>query len=372
MTDRGRQELETKLAFLRLPASFPEPTGQVEARETHMSWVFLLDAHVYKLKKPVRHACLDFRTLAARHFYCREEVRLNRRLAPDVYLGVVSLNRGVGGRLSLGGSGRPVDWLVRMRRLPGNRMLDVLIQRGALRDDDLARLAATLAAFYRRLPPEFPAPRRFRQRLCRHIEEDAAGLRGVAAGLPETLVDTVAAGQLAAVARLRELFDARLRAGHVVEGHGDLRPEHICFESKVEIIDCLEFARTLRVLDTADELAFLALECERLGAPAVAASLLDAYACRSGDKAPPALLSFYKSYRATTRAHIAIRHLREPNLADPAHWTLRAAQYLQLAKSHIDAVGALADGAATAAQAGPQHTGPTGDTHELQDHPGAR
>ena len=332
--------LDTKLAFLRLPGSFPEATSRVEARETHMSWVFVLDTHVYKLKKPVRYDCLDFRTLASRRFFCGEELRLNRRLAPDVYLGVVALNRDGEGRLNLGGRGRTVDWLVRMRRLPGERMLDALIRDGGLREGDMDRIAATLAGYYRQLPPESPEPRRFRRRLCRHIEEDAAGLRAAGAGLPENLVDTIVRAQLGAVAQLRDVFDARLLAGRVVEGHGDLRPEHVCVEGVVTIIDCLEFARFLRVLDVADEVAFLSLECERLGAAAAGAQLLECFAQRSGDRPPPELVSFYKSYRATSRAHIAIRHLLEPQ-PDPAHWTRRAAQYLWLAESHIGAVAGV-------------------------------
>lgn len=332
--------LAAKVAFLRQPGSFPEATCRVEARETHMSWVFLLDTCVYKLKKPVRYDCLDFRSLAARRFYCEEELRLNRRLAPGVYLGIVSLNVDPLGQLELGGSGEAVDWLVRMRRLPDERMLDALILRGVLCENDLDRLVETLAAFYRALPPEYPDPAAFRARLCRHIEDDAAGLEAGPGALPPELVRPVAAAQLAAVDRMADAFAARIRNGRIVEGHGDLRPEHVCLERPVSIIDCLEFARALRVLDVADELAFLSLECERLGAPAAAALLLDRFWRLSGDRPPSALVSFYKSYRSTSRGHIALRHLGEPRLRHSGHWRRRAAAYLQLARSHIAAAGA--------------------------------
>lgn len=344
--------LDAKVAFLRLPGSFPEATYRVDARETHMSWVFLLDTCVYKLKKPVRSDCLDFRSLAARHFYCQEELRLNRRLAPGVYLGLVSLNVDGFGHLELGGSGEPVDWLVRMRRLPGPRMLDALIGRGALREDDLGRLAATLAAFYLALPPEYPDPADFRARLCLHIENDAAGLESGPGALPPALVRPVAAAQLAMIDRLADALDARIRDGRIVEGHGDLRPEHICLEPAVSIIDCLEFARALRVLDVADELAFLALECERLGAPAAGASLLERFWRLSGHRPPPALVSFYKSYRSTSRGHIALRHLDEPRLRHSGHWRQRAIEYLRLAKAHIDEAGAACHRAARPAHKG--------------------
>lgn len=330
--------LDAKLAFLRLSTSFPEAAYRVEAMETHMSWVFLLDEVVYKLKKPVCDDCLDFSTLEAREFNCKEELRLNRRLAPAVYLGIVSLNLDADGHLGLGGPGQVVDWLVRMRRLPERRMLDSLIAHGALDDGDIARVAATLAAFYSRLRPERPDPEAFRERLRRHIEADAAGLAAVASSLPPSLIGAVAGAQLAALVRLRDTFDARLRDGHIVEGHGDLRPEHVCLGRTVEIIDCLEFARDLRILDVADEVAYLALECERLGAPAAGASLLDWYAQCSGDRPQPDLVSFYKSYRCLSRAHLALRHLQEPQLRHSAHWTLRAHDYMRLAKSHIDTI----------------------------------
>lgn len=332
--------LDAKVAFLRLPGSFPEASYRVDARETHVSWVFLLDTCVYKLKKPVRYDCLDFRSLAARRFYCEEELRLNRRLAPGVYLGLVSLNVDALGHLELGGGGEPVDWLVRMRRLRGTRMLDALIGRRALHEDDLGRLAETLTAFYRALPPECPEPGDFRARLRLRIEDDAAALQSGPGALPSALVAPVATAQLAALARLAAAFDARIRDGRIVEGHGDLRPEHVCLERTVSVIDCLEFARALRVLDVADELAFLALECERLGAPDAAASLLERFWRLAGDRPPPALVSFYKSYRSISRGHIALRHLDEPHLRHSGHWRQRAAHYLQLAKLHINAAGA--------------------------------
>ena len=364
MKGRVQPGLDTKIAFLRLPASFPDATSRVEARETHMSWVFLLDHHVYKLKKPVRHDCLDFRTLEARRFYCGEELRLNRRLAPDVYLDIVGLTLDDDGNLGLGGPGRPVDWLVRMRRLPEECMLDALIRHGGLREGDMERIAATLVAFYRQLPPECPSPTAFRRRLCRNIQASAAGLHAAGTGLPDGLVEAVVRAQLDAVARLRDVFDARLGAGRVVEGHGDLRPEHVCLEGVVTIIDSLEFARILRVLDVADEIAFLSLECERLGAPAAGAQLLDCFARLSGDRPPPELVSFYKSYRATTRAHLAIRHLLEPILPDPAHWLLRAEHYLRLAKWHIDAAAGMTNKGEGAANP------PVPGRHRVQHHRG--
>jgi aminoglycoside phosphotransferase family enzyme len=328
--------LDAKVAFLRLASSYPEQTCRVEARETHMSWVFLLDAFVYKLKKPVESDCLDYRSLAARQYFCNEELRLNRRLAPDVYLDVVSLNLDHNGHLSVGGKGQSVDWLVRMRRLPGERMLDAMIERGALHEEHIRQVVEKLFAFYRQLPAERPEPQEYRDRLRRRIEASAQGLSSPLYGLPASVVQAIATAQLRALSCLRATLDERASGGHIVEAHGDLRPEHVCITSEVSIIDCLEFSRNLRVMDVADEIAFLSLECERLGAPGLASSILAWFSRLSGDNPSPALVNFYKSLRSTSRAHVAIRHLQGPHPSRSAHWQLRALEYLQLANLHID------------------------------------
>jgi aminoglycoside phosphotransferase family enzyme len=131
------------------------------------------------------------------------------------------------------------------------------------------------------------------------------------------------------------LFDARVQAGKIVEGHGDLRPEHICLQPELAIIDCLEFSRDLRIIDTADELAFLAMECERLGAPVLGSILLRRYSEYAGDLPNASLIHFYQSYRATLRAKITIRHLNEEKFRYSAEWRRRAMEYLELAEHHM-------------------------------------
>ncbi len=146
----ARQHVGTpeKVAFLRAPAAYPGAPEEVRVEETHMSWVFLAGDRAYKLKKPVEYPFLDFSTLAAREADCRAGGRLNRRLAPDVYLGVVPLTAGDDGALALQGEGRVVDWLVTMRRLPGDRMLDAAIVSGAVTRRQIEDVADLLARFY--------------------------------------------------------------------------------------------------------------------------------------------------------------------------------------------------------------------------------
>lgn len=332
----NQTELGAKVAFLSRPDAYPERTAVVEAKETHMSWVFLTEAHAYKLKKPVRYPFLDFSTIEARRTNCEEEVRLNRRLAPDVYLGTIALTIDARGQQHLGEFGHPIDWLVKMRRMPIQCTLDHSIAAGTVTHADIRRLAHLLILFYRRAVPAQMNPEVYRRRFEHEVRTSREELARPAFGLPLDLVGELAAAQLSFVAAHGDLLEERARSGRIVEGHGDLRPEHVYLGDPPVVIDCLEFNRDFRILDPADELAYLAMECDRLGAPFVGACLFDTY--RDGDRAEPSwhLVEFYKCYRAYLRAKIAIWHLDDPQLREPAKWTTRAGQYLRLAQAYSE------------------------------------
>jgi aminoglycoside phosphotransferase family enzyme len=297
----GAATLAAEVAFLVRPQFYPEPTTGVLAVETHLSWVFLTDAHAYKLKKPVRTAFVDLRSVDARRRNCAAELRLNRRLTSGVYLRAVALRRDASGTLTFAGQGDPVDWLVKMRRLPAARMLDRLIEEGSAEPADVDPLVRVLVDFYRRARPCPISPAGYRRAIARGIEEARSALLRPECGLASESVDRACAA-LRAVLAQTALFDARVTAGRIVEGHGDLRPEHVCLQGEPQIIDCLEFSRRLRRLDPLDELGYLALECERLGAPAIGAAILEAYRALSGDPAPARLQHAYQAYRALVRA----------------------------------------------------------------------
>ena len=329
MTDIG---LDATLSFLRRPDAYGEAPREVTAIETHMSWVFLTGTYAYKLKKPVRLDGVDLGRVDLRRRNCEEEVRLNRRLAADVYLGVVALTLTPDRALHLGGTGEPVDWLVQMRQLPADGMLDAVVLGGRVSTEEptIRAAASHLAAFYRDSRPEpvtWPAQREF---LERGVSHDLRELCRESYGLPRYTVEALARAQMAFLDRCGGVFEARIRSGHIVEGHGDLRPEHICLQPVPAIIDCLEFDRQLRVLDPADELAFLALECERLGDGRVGQWFLDTYRRVTGDHLPRPLLRFYRVYRALRRARIAIAHLDDPSVRDPARFAARARRYLEM------------------------------------------
>jgi aminoglycoside phosphotransferase family enzyme len=333
-------ELRAKVDFLASPAAYPEHPDRVEARETHMSWVFLTDGSAYKLKKPVVYPYLDFSTLQAREARCRDEVRLNRRLAPDVYLGVARLTRSADGRLAIDGAGDTVDWLVRMRRLPEERTLERLIASGQLTAAHVAQIGTVLARFYRGLAPAEVDAQRYVELLRAQHDANAGLLLR-----PEFALDGARVAQtVAAIERFfaadRALLEARAAGGHVVEGHGDLRPEHIFVLDAPVIIDCLEFNRALRLVDPFDEIDFLGLECERLGAAWVGARLRSDLEAQLGDRIDERLHRFYVALRACLRARLAAAHLTEPEPREPHKWLQRARDYLAIAQRAAEGLAA--------------------------------
>jgi len=302
---RAAPSLDQKLDFLRSPTAYGRGTARVAVKETRLSWLFLTANRVYKLKKPLRRSHLDFRSLAARERNARAEVRLNRRLAEEVYLGVVALTRDPAGKLSLGGAGRAVDWLVEMRRLPEVRMLDSLIRAGAVEPRDIDALAERLLAFYRILPAADLPMGVYRTHFEREQIRNLAVLGRSRHGLRGPGLTRALAGVDRVLQREPGLLDARVARRQIVEGHGDLRPEHVCCLAPPVVIDCLEFSRTLRLVDPFDEITFLGLECTLLGAGWIGEQLFRRLAPPLGGAPSARLLGFYWCYRACLRARQA-------------------------------------------------------------------
>ena len=295
-----------------------------------MSQVFLAGDRVYKLKKPVRFPYLDFSTLARREAACRAELKLNRRLAPDTYRGVLPLVL-VREGLAIGGDGHVVDWLVVMNRLDEKQMLDRVIADGRLHRWQLDRLAAVLVQFYRRVSPVFISPAIHAAELWRSLSYNRRVLLDPRFQLPVGCVRYIDAMQRRFLTGRAGLLAERVRARRIVDGHGDLRPEHVCLGDPVRIIDCLEFNARLRMVDPFDEIAFLCVECERLGAAWAGEYLRRRIMHALHDSDSEELFVFYRCHRATLRARLAVAHLLEPNPRAPAKWEPLARTYLRLA-----------------------------------------
>jgi aminoglycoside phosphotransferase family enzyme len=301
----------------------------VARRETHMSCVFLTPDRVFKLKKPVSFAYLDFSTLARREAACRAELKLNRRLAADVYLKAAALAWTPRG-FAIGGAGETVDWLVVMRRLDEARNLERMLLDGRLTTQDLDRLVSTLSLFYRHAGRVHLTPAQHLANWHRSLCHNRRVLFDPRLALPLGLVRRIDSTQQRFLWAKQELVAARAR-GHIVDGHGDLRPEHVWLDDPIRIIDCLEFNPNLRAVDPLDEVAFLTVECDRLGAVWAADHLRRRILRRWGDGRSEALFCFYRCYRATLRARLVIAHLIEPNPRTPEKWLPLARDYLRIA-----------------------------------------
>jgi aminoglycoside phosphotransferase family enzyme/predicted kinase len=298
----------------------------------------LTDRYAYKLKKPVRFEFLDFSRPELRYRACHEEIRLNRRFAPDVYEGVLPVTRDPSGLLELDGQGQEVDWVVKMRRLPAQSALDVLLWEKRLRPQDAETIAKHLTDFYASLSPAPLDSGDYRRALECHIRANGTALlESLPAEGPR--LRRIQGAQLRYVHVQAELLNDRAAAGRIVEGHGDLRPEHIYLDPGPIVIDCIEFSDELRTVDIADELSFLAMECKRLGDGHVGETVLSRYRHVCGDEVPESLLAFYGSYRALVRAKIAL--LRDQQLAfrasKPSTPLIR--QYLDLADKYVESLG---------------------------------
>ncbi len=334
-SDQAAPTLGDKVRFLSLPATYPGAPAIVTARETHMSWVFMAGDRVYKLKKPVRFAYLDFSTLERRASACRAEFLLNRRLAPDVYLAVVPLTLSPSG-FAISGEGAVVDWLVVMRRLEEDATLESALRGGWLDPAQVDRVAARLGAFYAHAPRIQLDPGQYLAGWHKALVDNCRVLFNARLGLPQGRVERIAQVQRQFTVKCAALLQARIHARRYVDAHGDLRPEHIWLRDGVTIIDCLEFDRNLRALDPLDEIAFLHLECERLGG-LWAAERIRRHLARALDDDPASgLFLFYRSHRAMLRARLSIAHLFDANPRTPEKWPRQARAYLELAAADAD------------------------------------
>ncbi|MGW5718539.1 bifunctional aminoglycoside phosphotransferase/ATP-binding protein [Amycolatopsis sp. NPDC003865] len=296
-----------------------------EVRETHIGAVFLVGDLAYKLKKPVDLGFLDFSARETRERVCHREVELNRRLAPDVYLGVADVT---------GPDGEVRDHLVVMRRMPADRRLSTLVRRRAPLHGTVRRLARQLAAFHSRAArgPEIDADET-RDAVRARWRDSFAQVRPFHGDVldPATALETEALAEEFLAGR-EPLFDRRIAEGRVVDGHGDLLADDVfCLDDGPRVLDCLEFDDHLRHVDVLDDVAFLAMDLERLGAPELGARLLAGYREFTGDPAPPALVHHYLAYRAFVRVKVAcLRHAQ-----GDAEAAALARDYAELALWHL-------------------------------------
>jgi uncharacterized protein len=329
--------LDDVVRFLSRPDTFPDAPTRVEVKETNTAYVFITDRFAYKMFKPVdaepiRHTSLDQRRAA-----CEAEVALNRRLADDIYMGIVAVTLCPDADLALNGGGPPVEWLIQMRRIEPEFGLPERLASGNLGKHELAGLAAHLAAFYLDLTPAPVQADRYVARMGEMLAEMEVLMTGIGDYPERKAFDRAKHKLQVLIGEVKDEMHRRVEKGLVVEGHGDLRPEHVyLLESGPVIIDCLAFEQELRMTDPADELSFLLLEINRLGYPEKGRDLQEAFFEVYPHRPSPRLLAFFRAFRACHRGSLAARRVEGDGDSDPK-WERRIQSYLDEAALHLKA-----------------------------------
>ncbi|MGD6806504.1 MAG: phosphotransferase [Candidatus Bathyarchaeia archaeon] len=296
------------------PETYPEPTGKIDLIQTHISFVFITQNYVYKVKKPVNFGFLDFSTLEKRHIYCQKELELNRRLCPEIYLQVVPITQAQ--TLKIGGEGETVEYALKMKRLPQNRIMTQLLQEGKIDKKVIDDLAKIVAKFH------------LEAQTNTEISE-FGGLGIVKTNWDENFAQTTKyIGQTVTkvdydfmqskinefMSQNKALFQSRINGKHIRDCHGDLHSGNIFVTDKICIFDAIEFNDRFRYSDTASDVAFLAMDLDYQKRSDLADYFITQYIAYSNDAQLSQMLPFYKCYRAYVRGKVVSFRLDDPNI----------------------------------------------------------
>jgi len=343
------------------PEAYPEAAGKIELMQTQMSFVFLTKEFVYKVKKAVDLGFLDYTTLEKRRFFCRKEIELNRRLCPDAYLGVVPIAKD-SGAIRIGGRGETIEYAVKMRRLPQQKMMNILLADNGVSPEMITGVAQKLAAFHQKAETnaEISAFGEIKA-ITRNTDENFSQTeKYIGRTISEDSYRHIKDYTDSVIENNTLLFNKRIKEGRIRDCHGDLHAAHICFSDGICIYDCIEFNDRFRYSDVASEMAFLAMDLDHYGRADLSRTLVKAYVDESGDREMVKLLGFYKCYRAYVRGKVESFKLDDPYISKgEKEKTLEiAASYFDLARAYTRAkpmlfitVGLVGTGKTTLARA---------------------
>jgi hypothetical protein len=327
------------VAALMEPAAYPEPASAVKLVQTHISWVFITDRFAYKVKKPVDLGFLNFTTLRRRHYYLHEELVLNRRLCPEIYLEVLPITEHHG-QVRLGGPGHPLEYALKMVRLPQERMMDEVADRRELTQEHLDGIIDRLVPFYGQAATgprinKFGAP----AIIAYNHEENFSRTENLAGIIfPRELFEEIRFFARAFLARNRPLFLQRLREGRIRDCHGDLHMKNICLADGIYIFDCIEFNPRFRYGDVAADIDFLAMDLDFHGWRDLSRYFVARFARESLDLDLLKVLDFYKCYRAYVRGKIHAFTAQDQSQPEAVR-----AQALQTAQAYFALAGVYAE-----------------------------
>lgn len=337
MKDDVPQQLPETIQALLNPGAYPTLPDKIEMVQTQMSFVFITGDLVYKIKKPVNLGYLDYTTLDNRHFFCCREVELNQRLCPDTYLGVVSIT-GNDGDIRIEGKGRTLEYAVKMRHLPREGMMNVLLDNDRVTTDMIDDVARILSEFHRKAETGKNINRFGKiEVITGNVNENFdQTIPYIGKTISQETYRSLKKYTVGFIEDNRALFRKRIADGRIRDCHGDLHSAHICFGKTICIYDCIEFNDRFRYGDVASEVAFLAMDIDHHQRPGLSQRFVNAYVDFSQDNELPQLLNFYKCYRAYVRGKVESFKLDDPHIPEEEkELALNAArQYFELAESY--------------------------------------
>lgn len=323
---------------MKNPDFYPHHPAEVEFIQTHISYVFIAGDFVYKIKKPVKFDFLDFTSLAKRKFYCLEELRLNRRLAPDTYLDVVPISRNPQGDLTLESGSEIIEYAVRMKKLPADKMLKMLLARKNADEKTMDALAEKIALFHRQAQTgghidEMGSIENIRRNHDENFSETADYIHVT---LPEHQYLFIKGYAEQFLIDNKRLFEKRISDHRIRDCHGDLHLDHICINDEIAIFDCIEFNEHFRCGDVAEDVAFLTMDIDFNGYAELGETFVKSYIRYSGDADLPAVLNFYRCYSAYVRGKVTSIRLAQEDITENEYRDTRqtAEKYFDLAYSY--------------------------------------
>ncbi len=325
------------ISWLLKECEFPHPFDDIDLIQTHISHVLTVGKYVYKFKKPMNFSFLDFSSLEKRKFYCEQELYLNRRLCPEIYLELVTITRDRSS-FQLNGSGEVVEYGIKMVRMPEDRMMNRLMEASLLKKSNLDEIILTLVPFYQRHEKEQNIKEYGRSQAVsvNVLENFHQTERFVGGGvLHRSCFDKIKAYSSKILANVA-LFDKRIAAGKIHDCHGDLHSANICFSDKVYIFDCIEFNDRLRYSDVVSDIAFLAMDLDFHGLEEFSTYFTESFMHRTGDYTMFDILDFYKCYRAFVRGKVSLLTMDDPGVDGQTKKRCReyAVRYFSLARKY--------------------------------------
>tara|TARA_B100001971_G_scaffold155348_1_gene144768 strand:- start:193 stop:1203 length:1011 start_codon:yes stop_codon:yes gene_type:complete len=316
---------------------YPDKPEKIGLAQTQMSFVFLTGSYVYKIKKPVNLGYLDYTTLQKRHFYCQREVKLNKRLCPETYLGVVPIVRKEG-KILIGGQGETIEYAVKMLQLAQEKMMGTLLDNNQVSAAMVTRVAQKLAEFHKKAEtsPTISTFGDLNTITQNTAENFSQTIQYIGTTISQEKHQRISDYANRFLKNNAPLFQKRLDGGKIKDCHGDLHAAHICFTDDICIYDCIEFNDRFRYGDIAAEVAFLAMDLDHYGQSDLSHSFVDAYITFSQDKELLKLLNFYKCYRAYIRGKVEGFKLNDPHISEEEKTKVLAVarEYLELAASY--------------------------------------